>query len=143
MVQIKDYGDASMNSAVSPPPLPEFKTLFKQAVDLKNEGRSADAMQVLERLLIMSSNSASVLALRGDTLWDLGRLVEAISSFQRAVALAPASEMASLGLFHTLLESGDKQRALAEMDRFLSLTDSQEYESLAQSLGHNRARSDT
>lgn len=47
--------------------------------------------------------------------------------------------MASLGLFHTLLESGDKQRALAEMDRFLSVSASEDYKAIAQELGHKIA----
>ena len=125
-----------MNSAVKPSGTPEFKRLFKQAVELKNEGRLDEAMQTLELLLTMNPTSASVLALLGDTLWDLKRLPEAIDSFQRAVELAPASEMASLGLFHTILEFGDKQRALAEMDRFLTVSKSEEYQTLARSLGH-------
>src|SRR5438132_1638127 len=116
-----------MSSAASPPATPEFKSLFKQAMDLKNEERFVETVQILERLLTMNPNSASVHALLGDSLWDLGRLPEAIDSFQRAVELAPTSEMASLGLFHTLLESGAKQRAIAEMDRFLSVSDSEEY----------------
>ena len=125
-----------MNSAASPPATPEFKNLFKQAMDLKYEERFGEAAQILERLLKMNPNSASVHALLGDSLWDLGRLAEAIDSFQRAVELAPASEMPSLGLFHTLLESGDKQRAVAEMDRFLRVSDSKEYQVLARRLGH-------
>src|SRR5690348_278301 len=95
----------SMNSAASSPASPEFKSLFKQAMDFRGEGRLDDAVDLLRRLLGMNPNSASARALLGDTLWDLGRLDEAVDAFQHAVTLAPGSEMASLGLFHTLWES--------------------------------------
>ena len=129
-----------MSSAVSPPVTPEFKILFEQAIDLRNEERFGEAVQILDQLLRMNPISASVHAIRADTLWDLGRLAEAITAFQRAVELAPKSEMASLGLFHTLLESGDELRAIAEMDRFLSISDSDEYKGIAQRLGQRSAR---
>jgi len=130
-----------MNSAVNPQVTSEFKDRFKEAVDLKNQGRSADAEQILNDLLVISPASASVHALLADTLWDQGQLTQAIASFRKAVELAPKSEMASLGLFHTLLESGDREGAIAEMDRFLSLSDSEEYQALAQQFGHGSSGS--
>ncbi|HZV03923.1 MAG TPA: tetratricopeptide repeat protein [Gemmataceae bacterium] len=124
-----------MNSAVNPKATPEFKDRFKEAVDLKNQGRLGEAEQKLHDLLAMNPASASVHALLADTLWDQGRLTQAVASFQKAVELAPMSEMASLGLFHTLLESGDREHAVAEMNRFLSLSNSEEYQALAQQFG--------
>ena len=129
-----------MSSAVSPPVTPEFKILFEQAIDLRNEERFGEAVQILDQLLRMNPISASAHAILADTLWDLGKLVEAITAFQMAVELAPESEMASLGLLHTLLESGDKMGAIAEMDRFLSVSDSEEYKGIAQRLGQRIAR---
>lgn len=123
-----------MNSAANLKGTPEFKDRFQEAVDLKNQGRLAEAEQKFKDLLVMNPASASVHAFLADTLWDQGRLTQAIASFRKAVELAPKSEMASLGLFHTLLESGDRKSALAEMDRFLSLSDSEEYQVLAQQL---------
>jgi predicted Zn-dependent protease len=89
----------------------------------------------------MNPASASVHAFLADTLWDQGRLTQAIASFRKAVELAPKSEMASLGLFHTLLESGDRADAIAEMNRFLSLSDSEEYQTLAQQFGRGSSGS--
>jgi predicted Zn-dependent protease len=123
-----------MNSAVDPQVTPEFKDRFKEAVELKNQGRLGEAEQKFKDLLVMNPASASVHAFLADTLWDQGQLPRAIASFRKAVELAPKSEMASLGLFHTLLESGDKEGAVVEMDRFLSLSDSEEYQALAQQL---------
>ena len=115
-----------MNSAASPPATPEFRQLFDHAIDLRNEGRHAEAVRLFERLRVLNPVSASVHAFLGDTFWELGRLPDAIRSFQKAVELAPRSEMASLGLFHTLLESGQEERANAVMDRFRALVDPDE-----------------
>jgi predicted Zn-dependent protease len=121
-----------MNSAVKPKVTPEFKDRFQEAVELKNQGRSEEAEQKFKDLFVMNPASASVHALLADTLWNQGQLTRAIASFRKAVELAPKSEMASLGLFHTLLESGDREGAIVEMDRFLSLSDSEEYQALTQ-----------
>lgn len=129
-----------MNSAANSKATPEFKDRFQQAVELKNQGRLAEAEQKFEDLLTLNPASASVHALLADTLWDQGRLTQAIPCFRKAVELAPTSEMASLGLFHTLLESGDRKGAIAEMDRFLSLFDSEEYQALSQQLDHESSR---
>jgi predicted Zn-dependent protease len=128
-----------MNSAVNHNATPEFKDRFQEAVELKNQGRLVEAEQKFHDLLVMNPASASVHAFLADTLWGQGRLTQAITFFRKAVELAPKSEMASLGLFHTLLESGDREGAIAEMDRFLSLSDSEEYQSLAkQFVGEKR-----
>ena len=125
---------AASRSASAPTP-DEFEKLLGQAIDLKNQERNGEAAHLLERLRETNPESASVHALLGDALWEQGKLAESIPAFRRAVVLSPKSEMASLGLFHTLMESGDKSSAVAEMRRFLGVADSEEYESLARSLG--------
>ena len=61
--------------------------------------------------------------------------MNAVHSFEKAVKLAPNSELASLGLFHTLLETGDKKGAIREMNRFCSLAYSKEYQTIAKEFG--------
>jgi predicted Zn-dependent protease len=124
-----------MSSAVKASATPEFKELLNQALALKNQKRYAEAAQILEGLRERHPQSASAHAIFGDVLWEQNKVAEAIPAFQKAVELAPTSELASLGLFHTLLESGDKQRAIAEMNRFLSVADSKEYKAIAERLG--------
>lgn len=124
-----------MNPVVNSKATPEFKDRFQKAVDLKNQGRLHEAEQMFNDLLALNPASASVHALLADTLWDQGQLTQAIASFRKAVELAPKSEMASLGLFHTLLELSDREGAIAEMDRFRILSNSEEYQALAQQFG--------
>ncbi len=126
-----------MNSAVDPPrATPEFKDRFQEAVELASQGRLREAEQRFEVLLALNSAPASVHAFLPNILWGQGQLTQAIASFRKAVELAPKSEMAPLGLFHTLLESGDRETALAEMNRFVSLSHSEEDQALVQQIGH-------
>lgn len=121
-----------MSSAVNTSASPEFKAMLNQALELKNQERYAEAVQLLEQLREKNPQSASVHAILGEVLWEQIGASEAIAAFQKAVELAPTSELASLGLFHTLFEIGDKQRALQERNRFLSLSDSEEYAAIAE-----------
>jgi uncharacterized LabA/DUF88 family protein len=114
----------------------EFKRRLAQAIDLKNQERYSDAAQILEDLRETNPHSASVHALLGHALWEQKELTKAVHSFKRAVKLSPESELASLGLFHTLMEVGDEQGAFQEMDRFRRAAVSKEYESLARELGN-------
>ncbi len=124
-----------MSSEVKPPAASEFESLFKRAIDLRNNDQHSEAAEILRLLREMRPASASVHGILGQILWDDGFLDEAVSSFEKAVQLAPQSELASLGLFHTLWDTGQSQRAINEMLRFLSISDSKEYRGIARSLG--------
>jgi len=92
----------------------------------------------------MRPDSASVHAILGEIFWEQHNLDEAIASFSKAVELSPKSELASLGLFHTLWESGQRQRATEEMNRFLALSKSAQYGKIAlQVMGKELRRDET
>jgi Tfp pilus assembly protein PilF len=52
---------------------------------------------------------------------------KAVHAFRKAIALAPRSEMASLGLFHSLWRTDHTDAAFDEMRRFLKSNDSAHY----------------
>jgi len=54
-------------------------------------------------------------------------LNEAASAFEHAVELAPKLEAVSKGLFHCLWEMGQRDKALEEIKRFQSISDSKDY----------------
>jgi predicted Zn-dependent protease len=107
---------------------------LNQALKLRSAKRYDKAKEILLALADENENSASVFALLGDVYWRLNSLDNAVQSFTRATKLSPESELASLGLFHTLWESGCKGLALNEMQRFLSLSRSAEYAKLIREL---------
>lgn len=121
----------AVSRKTSPSTSHEFDQKLREAIELKNQLRFDESAQILLELRETHPESASVHGLLGYTLWELGQLEPAVQSFRRAVNLSPRSELASLGLFHSLLETGDKQSAIHEMNRFLRLADSEEYRALA------------
>lgn len=125
----------AVSRGASSPPTEEFKRRLGQAIALKNQERYSEAAQILGDLRKTNPQSASVHALLGDALWEQGDLPKAVRSFKKAVKLSPESELASLGLFHTLMESGDKQGAIRELNRFRRVAASKEYDAIAKEFG--------
>ena len=117
----------SASSVVSTSPDPVFARRFNEALKLRAAKRYDQAKEILLALADENEDSASVFGILGDVYWQLGSWENATRCFARAVKLSPKSELASLGLFHTLWESGQARLALNEMERFLSLSHSAEY----------------
>ncbi len=111
-----------------------MKCYMSLAIELKNQDQYDEAAGLLCVVAESHTESASVHALLADVFWEKGDLEKAVLSFRRAVELSPTSEMASLGLFHTLWESKDKPGAVSEMHRFLSVSKSEEYAGIAKEL---------
>ena len=57
-------------------------------------------------------------------------LEKARHEFAAAVGVAPTLELASMCLFHAILDLGDREGAMEEMLRFLRLSDSEQYREL-------------
>jgi tetratricopeptide (TPR) repeat protein len=116
-----------MSSAANHRVTADFEKLFQQALAYRNAAEYERALDILLKLRRRRPTSASVHGILADVYWRMHCLQQAVFSFQRAAELAPTSELASLGLYHTLKESGQPEKARAEMQRFLSLSHSDEY----------------
>ena len=103
---------------------------FDQAIHLRDEGKPDEALAILSKLANEPNATAAVFAVLGSLQWERGALRDAVSSFRNATDLSPRSEVASLGLFHTLLEWGQDDEAFDEMRRYLSVGKSEEYQAL-------------
>jgi len=108
----------------------EFKTLYAEAFCLKKAGKFVEARECLKRLALERPDYASVRGVLAGVLFELNEFEEAATEFRATSRLSPRSELASLGLFHSLLRIGDRAAAIAEMKRFTSLRESAEYASL-------------
>lgn len=106
---------------------------FNQAIALRDQGDFQGALQLLSGIA-ESYPFAGVFGVTGAIYIKLGDLEKARKCFERAVDLAPKSELASLNLFHTLYKEGNKARAYSEMNRFLRLSKSEEYDRLKRAL---------
>jgi predicted Zn-dependent protease len=104
--------------------------LFDRAVSLKDNGDLPGARQVLEQLVSAKPESAGYHSYLGYLCWEEGLLDQAVTAFHRATELNPESETASLGLFHSLWEMGQKEEALEEMKRYLQIADCEDYRNI-------------
>ena len=117
---------------------------FQEALALKDAGELTAATDILASLAQEASDSIGFWLVFGDAREELGDLSGAVTCYGNAVRLAPTHELASRSLFHCLWElsqKGDEEaqsRALAEIRRFLSVSDSQVYEEIIQELHLNR-----
>ena len=126
-----------MNSAANVVKQRDFAKLLGRAIRHRDKSEYDDAIRILRALAKVKPESASVQGLLGDVYWRLGRLKQAVQSFKRATELVPKSELASLGLFHALWESGKMERAKAEMKRYMAVGKSREYASMVSLLFPN------
>jgi tetratricopeptide (TPR) repeat protein len=101
--------------------------LMERAVALRNLGRYQDAVALLQPRAEILRRWAPAAGLLATLYFDLSDYANSARWFARAVKLAPHSERASLGLFHSLWELGQRDRAFGEMKRFLTSTESDEY----------------
>ena len=102
--------------------------LFSKAIESRDKGDASSALAILFTIVGVPPD-LKVLRVIGDIYWDIGQLHKAISYFRKATQHYPDDELASLALFHTLSNNEQYDEALSEMERFLSIAPSPEYES--------------
>lgn len=108
---------------------------FEAAVALVREGRTDEAIAALEALLPLADGepriTAGILKYLGDVhLHTRGEPAGAEPYYRRAIALTPAAERASLGLFHALCGQERVEEALDEARRLVTLRPSAAYAQL-------------
>jgi hypothetical protein len=69
--------------------------------------------------------------------WYMRLLEEAVSIFKYAIELSPKLEAVSLGLFHCLWQLGKREKAMAEMIRYQSISDSEDYREIIKEINGN------
>ena len=114
------------------------ENIFQEAVKLRDQGKFDEALVVLERLFSKDPRNLAVLFVMEDLNWDLGRLDKAADFFRLAIDVSHNSETASLGLFHCLWKMGEKVEALDEMERFMSISYSKDYEEILNEITERR-----
>jgi len=114
----------------------EFSSQVDEAIALRNAGDVNGAREILAGILSATKKCPSAYVVLGGIQWDAGESDNALASFRAATRLDPTMEMASLPLFHILMEIGLVDEAFSEARRFLAVADSQEYSRLIWELNH-------
>lgn len=95
----------------------------KLGVAMEKEGRLKEALQAFSQLSTEDDYSHLARSLcMARVLWKLHRQEEAVEAYRQAIELKPDSEVASLGLYHTLMDCGRFDDALEEGKRFFKDT---------------------
>ena len=107
---------------------------FNRAVDIWHSGDGHTAAEILMRLASAFPKNPAILGMLGAIYHRLEDYARASDYFQQTVSLSPKSELASLGLFHSLWRVGRYDEAVTEMERFLSISESEEYSLLVKDM---------
>jgi tetratricopeptide (TPR) repeat protein len=100
------------------------EALFAEAIRLRDLERYQEALETLSRLLDREPDCAPALIILGQIYRELTRYDDAVSAFGRARALRPANSLISAGYFHSCLNAGRTDEAIAEARRYVALLDS-------------------
>jgi len=105
-----------------------------RAIHLNRQGDPRAAITLLKDLLKKYATSAAVAGYLAGIYFEQSDMPNAEKYFRQATRLNPKSELASVGLFHSLWNQRRETEATEEMRRFLNLSDSPEYARLLHDL---------
>ncbi len=80
---------------------------YARAIALYRLGHLAEALPIVDQLLAEQKTSPWLHELKGQILFENGRVREAIAPYREAVRLAPDQPQIHIGLAHTMVETGD------------------------------------
>jgi hypothetical protein len=104
---------------------------FQRAIDKNRGGSPREAAAILENLIRRFPACAPAYwYLGGIYLYELRLAKRAVAFFRKASRLAPFSERASLGMFHSLWHLGRERDAMDELRRFQAISSSQDYKEI-------------
>ena len=109
---------------------PELDKKIEKVLELKKQDKYKDALCEAENLTEKYPEIGSVYGLAASIYFELDRFEEAAQKYRKATEISPKSEMASLGLFHSLWQIGSNDAAFEEMKRYMSIAESEEYNEL-------------
>jgi tetratricopeptide (TPR) repeat protein len=95
------------------------KLAFAEGFRLRAEGDYERAVEPLRNALKQYPNYGPGWLCLGHALIEILRHPEAAECYRRAVELLPDDEIASIGLFHALIDIEDRQGATVEAKRYL------------------------
>lgn len=99
-----------------------IESLFELAIELRNNGQLHDSINVFYKILNdypVDKKTHGVYSVLAGVQLDLGENDNASINFKKAIELNPKSELASLGLYVTLVELEKDEEAIHEMIRYL------------------------
>ncbi len=112
----------------------DYKRRFEEAIRLRDSNRLDEAAVALRALTSDRSDRPEAALVLAELQLRQGYFRESTKLFSELVEMYPASEKASLGLFHSLWGIGRREDAVAEMRRYRADYESMEYRRLLREL---------
>lgn len=106
---------------------PNDKKIIGKAIGLQVSGRHKDALKMLHDLESQNSDLSSLYGLIASSYYQLCDYKMSTLYFEKTLKLNPSSELASVGLFHSLEKGGKLKKAFLEMERFLAVNEPKLY----------------
>jgi tetratricopeptide (TPR) repeat protein len=107
---------------------------FNHSLRLRDAGDLEGARTILERLANEFPSYPPILGTLASIHFLLDDYERALPLYRETVSLSPTSELALLGLFHSLWSTGRAEEAFNEMKRYLSISPSDKYAELLREL---------
>jgi len=102
-------------------PVPAAQDEFRRALDLAQHGQSANALELVDKLLKTNPGYVAGWKLKGSLLEDAGRGAEAGFAYEKGLKLSPSDPdlLYKVGVFQ--LVAGDRERATGLLERYVAL----------------------
>jgi tetratricopeptide (TPR) repeat protein len=97
-------------------------SMFDLGIELRDKGELRDSINVFSKILDdypIDKKTHGIYSVLGGVYADLGENDNALKNFRKATELNSKSELASLGLYVTLVELDKDEEAIQELIRYL------------------------
>jgi tetratricopeptide (TPR) repeat protein len=101
--------------------------LIEEAIALNNKKLYKEALAILHGIEPKYKESSTINGLIATAYYFAKEYLNSAAYYKKATELNPRSELASLGLFHSLWELKNYRHAYQEMERFLSSNEANNY----------------
>lgn len=113
----------------------DWRQSLAHAIELFKTGNHEESKDLLENLADQHPGVAAIQGFLGRVYFGLCDYDSALRFFRRATNLNPDSELAALGLYQCLVETGRVDDAMEEMRRYTSSHVSEDFRLIAQEAG--------
>jgi tetratricopeptide (TPR) repeat protein len=103
------------------------KKSFQLFFDLRAKKQYTKAISILKKLNQKIKNDSKISGLLGTAFYEMSNYASSRYYFKKTTILNEKSELASLGLFHSLCHLGKEILALKELDRFVTINKPVQY----------------
>lgn len=103
------------------------EVLVEKAISLNSKNLFIEALSILLEIEAKYKKSSMINGLIATSYYHAKEYGMSAEYYKRTIELNPRSELASLGLFHSLWEMKNYSGAFKEMDRFLSSNEANTY----------------